>query len=120
MQTDTVNRPPDMRSAESKNVGWFILPRRQSSDGNMTIVVQRFDKDGDFEEHAHDLEQFFYVTAGALEMTIGDDTRTYVEGDFVSVGRKVVHAGRNVHVGESEWVVIDYWPADSADRIGLD
>jgi len=120
MQTDTVNRSPDMRSEESKNVGWFMLPRRQASDCNMTIVVQRFDKDGDFEEHAHDLEQFFYVTAGALEMTIGDDTRTYVEGDFVSVGRNVVHAGRNIHDGESELVVVDYWPADSDDRIGLD
>ena len=46
MQTDTVNRSPDMRSEESKNDGWFMLPRRQSSDCNMTIVVQRFDKDG--------------------------------------------------------------------------
>ena len=86
----------------------------------MTIVVQRFDPGGDFEEHAHDLEQFFYVTKGRIEMTIGDDTTVYGEGEFVSVGRDVPHSGRNVHDGESELLIVDYWPSDSQDRIGLD
>lgn len=48
-----------MKALESKNAGWFLLPRKQSSDGNMTIVVQRFEEGGNFEEHRHDLEQFF-------------------------------------------------------------
>ena len=42
------------------------------------------------------------------------------EGEFVSVDRNVSHSGRNVADGESELLVVDYWPADSEDRIGLD
>ncbi|MFC1525781.1 cupin domain-containing protein [Candidatus Latescibacterota bacterium] len=120
MRSDTVNRPPDMRSPESRNVGWLLLARRASSDCNMTIVVQRFEAGGDFEDHTHDLEQFFYVTKGRLTMCIGGDEGEYGEGDFVSVGRNVSHSGRNIAEGESELVVVDYWPADSDDRIGLD
>jgi len=120
MLKDTVTRPPDMESPESKNVGWFLLPRKQSSGCNMTIVVQRFEEGGEFIDHTHDLEQFFYVTRGQMEMTIGGDTATYGQGEFVSVGRNVSHAGRNVASGESELFVVDYWPADSDDRIGLD
>ncbi|MEW6752185.1 MAG: cupin domain-containing protein [Candidatus Latescibacterota bacterium] len=119
MVTDTVNRPPDVESPASRNVAWALLPRRRSSGCNLTIVVQRFAPGGDFEAHRHDLEQYFYVTRGRLEMTIGDQTRVYGAGDFVSVERNVLHAGRNVAEGTSELLVVDYWPADSEDRIGL-
>ena len=120
MRRDTVKRPPDMETPQSKNVGWFLLPRKASSDVNMTIVVQRFEPGGDFEEHAHDLEQFFYVTRGRMELTIDGRTSLYEEGDFVSVDRNVPHAGRNTADGVSELLIVDYWPADSQDRIGLD
>ena len=86
----------------------------------MTIVVQRFEPGGSFEEHAHDLEQFCYVTKGKLEVAIGDDVGAYAEGDFVSVDRNLPHSGRNLAARESELLVADYWPADSDDRIGLD
>jgi quercetin dioxygenase-like cupin family protein len=120
MLKNTVHRKPDMEAVESKNAGWFLLPRRQSSDCNMTIVIQRFEVDGDFEDHQHDLEQFFYVTKGRLEMTIGGETMEYGEGKFISVDRNVSHSGCNVSDGESELLIVDYWPADSDDRIGLD
>jgi len=120
MRKDTVNRTPDLETPAGKNVAWFLLPRRQSSDRNMTIVVQRFEPGGSFEEHAHDLEQFFYVTKGQMELAIGEETAVFGEGDFVSVDRSMLHSGRNVGEGESELLVVDYWPADSDDRIGLD
>ena len=120
LRNSTVHRAPDMQSIESKNAGWLMLPRRASSDCNMTIVVQRFEVGGDFEEHAHDLEQFFYVTEGRLEMTIGATTAEYGAGEFITVERNVAHAGRNVSDGESELLIVDYWPADSEDQIGLD
>tara|TARA_Y100000588_G_C13989410_1_gene810780 strand:+ start:329 stop:490 length:162 start_codon:yes stop_codon:yes gene_type:complete len=53
-------------------------------------------------------------------MRIGDVTAEYDEGEFVSVDRKVIHSGRNVFDGESDVLIVDYWPADSDDRIGLD
>ena len=55
-----------------------------------------------------------------LEMTIGGETEVYREGDFVSVARNEPHSGRNVSDGISELLAVDYWPADSEDRIGLD
>ena len=120
MLKDTAKRDPDYRTEASRNAAWFLLPRKTSSECNMTIVVQRFDPGGDFEEHVHDLEQFFYVTRGRMEMTIAGDTAVYEEGDFVSVDRDAPHSGRNVHDGESELLIVDYWPSDSEDRIGLE
>jgi quercetin dioxygenase-like cupin family protein len=116
----TVNRAPDYEARQSRNVAWHLLPRRESSDCNMGILVQRFEPGGDFEEHSHDLEQFFYVTKGRMEMTMGDRTSLYSEGDFARVKRREPHSGRNVSDGVSELVAIDYWPADSEDRLGLD
>ena len=120
MRKDTVRRSPDVETPESKNIAWSLLPRRQSSECNMTILVQRFEPGGDFEEHAHDLEQFFYITKGQMEMTIGGHTEVYGEGDFVVVERNEPHSGRNVAEGVSELLAVDYWPEDSEDRIGLD
>ena len=120
MIKDTVNRTPDLETPEAANTAWFLLPRRESSDCNMTIVIQRFEPGGDFETHSHDLEQFFYVTKGRMEITIGEETAVYGMGDFVSVHRDVVHSGRNVSKGESELLIVDYWPPDSEDRIGLE
>ena len=120
MSTSTVNRDPDLQAPEDRNVAWFLLPRRASTDTNVTIVVQRFEPGGGFAEHRHDLLQYFYVTRGEMELTIGDKSAVCGAGDFVSVGRDVPHAGRNASDGESELLIVDYWPADSDDRIGLD
>ena len=120
MRRDTVRRSPDLETPASKNVAWSLLPRRQSSDGNMTILVQQFEPGGRFEDHSHDLEQFFYITKGQIEMTIGGRTGVYSEGDFVVVARNEPHSGRNVSEGTSELLAVDYWPTDSEDRIGLE
>jgi len=120
MRTDTTNRPADHEATEAKNVAWTLLSRRQSTDSNMTIAVQRFEPGGTFAEHVHDLEQFFYVTQGQMEMTVGGSTKTYSQGDFVVVDRNEPHSGRNVSEGASELLFVDYWPSDSEDRLGLD
>jgi len=120
MHRNHINRTPDHDTREFKNVAWNLLARKQSSATNLAIIVQRFEPGGDFERHRHDMEQFFYVTKGAIEMTIGGETQVYREGDFVAVERDVEHEGRNVAEGESELLALDYWPTDSDDRIGLD
>ena len=120
MHTSTVNRAPDLQTPEDRNVAWFLLPRRASTDTNITIVVQRFESGGSFAEHRHDLLQYFYVLKGQIELTVGDESGVYGAGDFVSVDRDVPHAGRNASDGESELLIVDYWPVDSDDRIGLD
>jgi quercetin dioxygenase-like cupin family protein len=116
----TVHRTPDHEAAASRNVAWNLLTRKQSGDRNMSILVQRFEPGGDFADHSHDLVQFFYITKGRFELTIGGQKGVYREGDFVSVERNEPHSGRNVSEGESELIAVDYWPADSRSRLGLD
>ena len=120
MERNTTKRKPDLEAPGSKNVAWALLPRTRSSNCNLAILVQRFEPGGDFENHSHDLEQFFYITKGEFEMTIGGKTAVYGEGDCVAVKRNEPHAGRNIAKGVSELIGVDYWPADSQDRIGLD
>ena len=116
----TVNAPPDFTVPESKNFGWKLLTRLQSRERNMSIVVQRFAPGGWFIEHDHDLDQFFYVTLGRFELTIAGETAVYGQGDLVFVARNEPHAGRNLADGDSELLVIDYWPSDSVSTLGLE
>lgn len=115
----TVNAPTDFTAPESQNFGWNLLTRRQSGEGNFSITVQRFEPDGWFVEHAHDLEQYFYVTLGAFEMSVAGETLTCRQGDLVFVDRNEPHGGRNIAEGDSELLVIDYWPSDSTSTLGL-
>jgi len=119
MHTGTINRPPDDDTREYKNISWNLLARLQSNERNMSIVIQRFEPGGSFIDHAHDLEQYFYVTKGQMEMTVGGQSRIYKEGDLVFIDRNVSHSGRNLLDTDSELLVLDYWPPDSDNRLGL-
>jgi|GEM_PF-904836 len=116
----TKNKPPDFTVPESKNFGWQLLTRPQARERNMSIVVQRFEPEGWFFEHDHDLDQYFYVTEGLFELTIAGQTAVYRQGDLAYVARNEPHAGRNIAQGESELLVIDYWPSDSTSDLGLE
>lgn len=43
-------------------------------------------------EHAHENEQITYVARGAMEFTLGDETRTLRAGDGVSIPPDVPHS----------------------------
>ncbi len=120
MKSNSLHRPPDWDTREWRNVSWSLLARTTSSGRNLAVLVQRFEPGGAFAEHAHDLEQFFFVTQGELEMTIGGRSAVYRAGDFVAVERNEPHAGRNLSTGIAELLVLDYWPPDSQNRIGLE
>lgn len=120
MHITTLNRPPDWDTREWRNVSWSLLARTASSGRNLAVLVQRFEPGGAFAEHAHDLEQFFFVTQGEMEMTVGGRRAVCRAGDFVAVERNELHAGRNLSTGVAELLVLDYWPPDSQNRIGLE
>jgi quercetin dioxygenase-like cupin family protein len=119
MHASTINRPPDDDTREFKNISWNLFSRLQSSERNLSVVIQRFEPGGTFANHAHDLEQWFYVTKGKMELTVGGQTRTYSEGDLVFVDRNEFHSGRNLIETDSELLVLDYWPPDSDNKLGL-
>jgi quercetin dioxygenase-like cupin family protein len=116
----TKNGPPDFTVPESRNFGWKLLARGASRERNVAIVAQRFSPAGWFEEHAHDLDQYFYIMEGRFAMTIAGETAEYAQGDLVFVPRNASHSGRNTAAGESELLAIDYWPSDSASTLGLE
>jgi len=120
MHTSTINRQPDDDTREFKNISWNLFSRKQSNQRNLSVVIQRFEPGGTFANHAHDLEQWFYVTKGKMELTVGGKTGTYSQGDLVFVDRNEYHSGRNLIEADSELLVLDYWPPDSDNRLGLD
>jgi quercetin dioxygenase-like cupin family protein len=110
----SVGRPPDYESEASKNVAWYLLPREQSVEGNMHIMLERYEPEGGFAEHHHDFQQIFYVATGLFELTIGGKTDLYRQGDLIVMDEGEVHSGRNASDGVSELLAIDYWTADGA------
>ena len=60
----------------------------------MTMVVFNIASGGIVPEHAHPHEQMGTVLSGALELTIGDETKTVRAGDVWHIPGDVVHSGR--------------------------
>ena len=112
MRTDSTARAPDLQNEESRNAMWRLLPQDGSTDGNLSILLERFEPGGSFPHHAHeDFEQYFYITKGEFEMTIGSETDVYREGDLVYTPCGVPHVGRNLLDEVSELLALNYWPA---------
>jgi len=114
MRKDSVERSPDHQSEASKNVAWYLLPKEQSTDRNLHIMLERYEPGGDFAEHQHDFQQTFYIAAGAFEMIIGGKRDLYHQGDLIVMDVGEPHSGRNVADAVSELLAIDYWPAEGA------
>lgn len=110
MRKDSTGRPPDYESQIAKNVAWYLLPKDQSTDRNLHIMLERYESGGHFAEHQHDFQQTFYITEGAFEMTIGSQTAQYRQGALIVMDVGEPHSGRNVSDGMSGLLAIDYWP----------
>lgn len=96
-----------------------LLGRRQSNDTDFSIVVERGEPGSWFQAHSHDLEQIFFVIEGRMEITVDNETQVIGPREMVYVPRNATHAGRNVGDGLLEYLVIDHWPRDSENQLGL-
>ena len=105
--------------AETKRRFNTLLARQQSHDTDFSVAVERGEPACWFPAHAHDLEQIFYIIEGRMEVTIAGETRAIGPREMVYVPRNAEHAGRNVGDGPLEYLVIDHWPRDSDDELGL-
>jgi quercetin dioxygenase-like cupin family protein len=56
------------------------------------VVLMTFDEDVEVPMHSH-AEQWELVVAGEVELTIGDETRTYRAGDSFHIPGGVTHGG---------------------------
>ena len=55
---------------ESKRLFNALFTRRDSSDTDFSVAVERGEPGCWFPDHAHDMEQIFYVIEGNMEVTI--------------------------------------------------
>ena len=96
-----------------------FFTRRQSNDTDFSIGAERGGEGTWFPAHAHDFEQIFFVIEGRMEITIDGETELVGPREMVYVQRNGEHSGRNVGSDPLEYLVIDHWPRDSEDQIGL-
>lgn len=104
---------------ESKRLFNALFTRRDSSDTDFSVAVERGEPGCWFPDHAHDMEQIFYVIEGKMEVTIDGETAVVGPRELVYVPRNAKHVGRNAGAGPLEYIVIDHWPQDSDDQLGL-
>ncbi len=65
--------------------GWLL------QGGNTQVVFFDIEPVGDVPPHAH-CAQWGLMVEGEMQLTIGDDTRTYRKGDHYSIPEGVTHA----------------------------
>jgi mannose-6-phosphate isomerase-like protein (cupin superfamily) len=105
--------------AETKRMFNVLWERRQGHDTDFSITVERGEPGSWFRAHAHDLEQIFFVVEGRMEITIDGETRVIGPREMVYVPRNATHSARHVEGELLEYLVINHWPKDSADRLGF-
>ena len=102
------------------------LPRQRVWDGiagravhgtNVTFGVLELEPDTVLPEHHHANEQLGFVVSGALEMTIGGETRMLGPGETWTIAPDVPHSGR---VGADGAVVIDVFSPAREDWRALE
>ena len=104
---------------ESKRLFNTLFTRRQSHDADFSVAIERGEPGCWFPAHRHDLEQIFFVIEGQMEITIDGQARVIGPREMVYVPRDAEHAGRSAGDTPLAYLVIDHWPMDSQDDLGL-
>ena len=65
-----------------------------------------FEPGAEIPEHSHPHEQITFVVRGALEFTLGDETRTLAAGEGATIPPHVPHSAT---VGDEPAFVLDAW-----------
>lgn len=107
------------KDQETKRLFNVLWERRQGNDTDFSITVERGEPGSWFRAHSHDLEQIFFVIEGRMEIAVDDETQVIGPREMVYVPRNATHSARNVGEGPLEYLVINHWPRDSEDQIGL-
>ena len=78
-----------------------IIRRMLAYDDNLMVLEFAFDEAGlQIPTHTHPHTQIIYVIEGALEVTVGDDTRVLRTGDTVLVKSNEPHSVVSIEKGK--------------------
>jgi quercetin dioxygenase-like cupin family protein len=97
-----------------------LFRRPEASDGDVSFTLQVNLPGNVTADGTHDLEQWFFVHRGRARFVIDGEERIAELGDLVYVPRNVVHRHEEIGDEPVELLVIDHWPHDSQNRLGLD
>ncbi len=76
-----------------------------SQSDNHQIIFMQFEKDVDLPEHSH-AAQIGIVLEGRIDLTIGDDKKTYEKGDRYYIPAGVLHSGK-IYAGYADVTFFD-------------
>lgn len=97
-----------------------LFRRPETSDQDVSFVLQVNLPGNVTPDGTHDLEQWFFVHRGRVRFVIDGDEAIAGPGDLVYVPRNAVHRHEEIGDEPVELLVIDHWPRDSQNRLGLD
>ncbi|MEA5428567.1 cupin domain-containing protein [Arcicella lustrica] len=96
-----------------EELGGGIKRKVMSYNDDIMLVKVAFEKGGVGAIHSHPHLQISYVSAGAFEITIGDDKKVLKEGDVYFVPSEVLHGAACLEAGE----LIDVFSPMRADFV---
>lgn len=103
-----------------ERLSYILFGRCESADQDVMFGHQVNQPDAPCEDHAHDLEQWMFVHKGQVRFVIDGEEQIAKAGDLVYVPRRAVHRHETVGSQAAELLIIDHWPRDSQNRLGLD
>ncbi|BCS54357.1 cupin domain-containing protein [Geobacter sp. SVR] len=97
--------PPPIRNLPAADIPLEGLRAYLSQSESHQIIFMEFEKEVDLPEHAH-AAQVGIVLEGAIELTIGGQTKTYAKGDRYFIPAGVPHSGK-IHAGYADITFFD-------------
>ena len=97
-----------------------MFRRPEGSDADILFTLQVNQPGTITPDGTHDLEQWFFVHRGRVRFVIDGEAVVAGPGELVYVPRNAVHRHEVLGDEPVEQLVIDHWPRDSKDRLGLD
>lgn len=71
---------------------WYVLVDGNDSNGTYSVIEQFMRRDsGAFVPHIHNIDEWFYVFEGEMNMTAGEESFTARGGDSIWIPRGTVH-----------------------------
>ena len=107
----------DRISALPRQHVWDGIAGRALHGSSVTVGVIELEPDAALPEHHHVNEQLGVVVSGAIEMTVGSESRTLGPGETWTIAPDVPHSGR---AGAQGATVIDVFSPPREDWRALE
>lgn len=120
MRIDGRGRTPPLILPGGLRTNYDLFRRSEGSDQDISFTLQVNQPGNITADGVHDLEQWFFVHRGRVRFVIDGAEAIAGPGELVFVPRNAVHRHEELDGEPAELLVIDHWPRDSRNQLGLD